>query len=262
MRVTNSGWILMHRAVLKHWTFTDPLSFWIWGFLLLKANHAPKSWMYRGNLYHLERGQLLTSIHDINKELKKRVSRNSIINRLNLLEKEQQIVQEKGNRGTIITICNYDTYQVIDNEQRAAEGLQKGQQKGNRRETEGLQKGPNKELKELNNDNELNTPLPPKGFENQEATNSLTLWIEYRRQLGKKLRPATIQQIIKKYDASPQEFITAVNHSIEQGYQGLFMPKENGTAPGNFKTKDQLEREDWERITAKQIEIGKKEGLL
>jgi len=50
-------------------------------------------------------------------------------------------------------------------------------------------------------------------------------WIEYRKQIGKPIKPITIERLRQQHDADPDAFVQKVNHSIDNGYQGLFAPK-------------------------------------
>lgn len=57
----------------------------------------------------------------------------------------------------------------------------------------------------------------------------LKVWMEYRRQLKKKYVPAGWELLIKKIEAdyqSESELMEAVQHSIANGWTGLFKPKQ------------------------------------
>ncbi len=51
-------------------------------------------------------------------------------------------------------------------------------------------------------------------------------WINYRKAIKKTLKEPTIKKLIYEYDKNPDEFALKVDHSIKQGYQGLFAPKD------------------------------------
>lgn len=79
-------------------------------------------------------------------------SRTSVRTFLNLLKTEQQIEPQKNNVTQILTIVNYDKYQI--------KGPQLSPQKNHRRTTEEPQKDPNKEYKEVKEVKEVNTIAP------------------------------------------------------------------------------------------------------
>lgn len=51
------------------------------------------------------------------------------------------------------------------------------------------------------------------------------MWVEYRKQIRKPLRVASIQLAQKRLAALGPQQLEAVEYSIANGYQGLFAPK-------------------------------------
>ena len=51
-------------------------------------------------------------------------------------------------------------------------------------------------------------------------------WCDYRKQIKKPLAKMTIQNLVADYQKDPQLFALKVDHSIQNGYQGLFAPKQ------------------------------------
>jgi len=93
---------------------------------------------------------------------------------------------------------------------------------------------------------ELDTP---------QARDSLAEWVAYRRE--RKLAPwqrrTWEKNLLGFRDRGASGLIAAVTHSIAQGYQGLFPPKENGHGFGTTtETKTHAERalEEWARKTS------------
>lgn len=107
--MSNGGWVKVYRSLLEHWVSKDPITLKIWLTLLLKANHKPRKWLYRGHLYELKRGECMISCLEMATELG--IHRSTFMGALDLLESDQQIVQQKDKRGTKVTILNYDRYQ-------------------------------------------------------------------------------------------------------------------------------------------------------
>lgn len=134
-----SGWIKLHRDIRKHWIFqrSDYLLYWV--DLLMMANHKAKSWLFNDKLILIKRGEVATSLVNLSKRWN--CSRNKIRHFLDLLENDAMIVQKKDRVYTLVSICNYETYQ--DREKT------KGQRRDNVRTTEGQRRDTTKECKEL-----------------------------------------------------------------------------------------------------------------
>ena len=67
-------------------------------------------------------------------------------------------------------------------------------------------------------------------------------WVSYRTTIGKPIEPASIDHAIAKLLAFGSGQRAAVDHSIANGYQGLFAPK--GTANGNGSHRPAFEEID------------------
>lgn len=105
------GYILLHRAILDNpmWlseTF-DRARAWI--DLLLLANYKDGYFRVRGVRVNIKRGQVGYSTKSLADRW--RWSRGKVNRHLNELEKDKQIVLQKNNVTTLITIVNYDSYQ-------------------------------------------------------------------------------------------------------------------------------------------------------
>lgn len=105
-----SGWIKLHRDLLEWEWYNDANTCRLFIHLLLKANHQDKHW--QGLV--IKRGQLVTSRGNLSNdaglsEMQIRVS-------LNKLKVTREITIQTTSRFTIITICNYDTYQSSDDD--------------------------------------------------------------------------------------------------------------------------------------------------
>jgi len=114
-----------------------------WIDLLLLANHKENKFLKRGCWVTIKRGQVGWSILALSERWK--WSRHKVDDFLLYLQKEQQILIEKTHLTTIISVCNYETYQGVSG--------QKGQQKDKRRTTEGQQKDTNNNEKNVNKNN-------------------------------------------------------------------------------------------------------------
>lgn len=148
------GWIKLHRKLQENdlW-LSEPFSRGqAWVDLLLLCNHKPSFIRARGIKVSIDRGQCGWSQVKLAERWK--WSRGKVIRFLDELETVQQIVQEKNNVTSLITIVNYCDYQSDDTADDTANGQQIEQQTDSKRYT-------NKNDKNVKNVN--NTPIPPKG---------------------------------------------------------------------------------------------------
>lgn len=125
----NEGFILLHRRIIDSWLSQRSDHFHWFIILLLKANFKGiKDYLFNGNFIEIKRGQFITSINVLAKELPN-CSDKKARNFLNLLSKSEIIKTENLKKGTRITICNYDYYQG-DGQDRGKVGARLGRDVG------------------------------------------------------------------------------------------------------------------------------------
>lgn len=109
------GFIVLHRKMLDWEWYSDPLMVHLWITLLLMANYEDKKWC--GIV--IKRGQLVTSFDKLS--LQTGMSIRQLRTRLDRLEDCECITKQTTNKYTIVTICNYSSYQDIpdDNDSQA-----------------------------------------------------------------------------------------------------------------------------------------------
>ena len=105
------GYIKLHRKIwdteiLNQERF-DRLSAWLW--LISHANYKEKSVMIRGNMYKVQRGQMITSIRKLSEIWQ--WNPRTVMRFLSLLETEKMITRTSTSTATLITVCNYSKYQ-------------------------------------------------------------------------------------------------------------------------------------------------------
>lgn len=125
-----AGYVKLHRSIEGHWVFADDSMFYLFTNLILRANWKQgKVWM-GGNAAPIavERGQLLTgrnSLHRLlypthdkhgNKIKRERPPPHPVTlwRWLEALAKDGMVSLDVRSKYTIVTICNYDTYQGPD----------------------------------------------------------------------------------------------------------------------------------------------------
>ena len=123
----NEGWIKLHRSLLEWEWFTDSNTLHVFIYLLLKANI--KDVKYRGLV--IPKGSLVVTVSDIGNVLG--LSHKAVRTALEHLRLSEQIATQATNKFTIITICNYASYQAREDN----EGQTKGTATANERQTNG-----------------------------------------------------------------------------------------------------------------------------
>lgn len=127
-----SGFIVVHRSILDWEWFSDPKSFHIFMYLILKANHTPKLWQG----HQVNRGELITSIANISTKTSHSIK--TVRGVLGKLEKSGEICKKGTNKFTHIKVLKYELYQnkrkdhgQANEESNAQQMLNKGQQLNN-----------------------------------------------------------------------------------------------------------------------------------
>ena len=102
------GWVKISRK-LAYWEWhDDPVMMSVWIHLLLLANHSDTEW--HGQV--IERGQIVTGRKKLADFVG--VTEQTIRTCINRLKGTGEITQISTNRFSIITICNYDKYQLSE----------------------------------------------------------------------------------------------------------------------------------------------------
>lgn len=107
------GWIKLHRCMLDNPVVTkdsDHLAVWVW--LLLNVTHSGVDVMFKGKRIKLKPGQMTTGRKVIASELQ--ISESKVRRILDCFESEHQIDQQMSNKCRLISILNWDKYQISD----------------------------------------------------------------------------------------------------------------------------------------------------
>ena len=124
------GWIKLHRSLLEWEWFTDSNTLHVFIYLLLKANIKPLK--YKGFLVPV--GSLVVSVREVGEVLG--LSYKTVRTAFERLTKGEQITTQATNKFTIVTICNYEDYQIAEK----TEGRTKGAQNANKGQTKGARR--------------------------------------------------------------------------------------------------------------------------
>ena len=145
-----AGWIKTYRDLANHWLAQDLEKLGWWIMLLLKVNYEDKKVLAGSRLIELKSGQIIASLSFLASLWK--TSKRTAERFIDLLEQEQMVSRCTSQKVTILTICNWDTYQEIATTKRAdaranREPITRQSVSENKKEEE------IKEIKEINNTN-------------------------------------------------------------------------------------------------------------
>jgi len=104
------GWICLHRSILDHWIHNDPVRFRWWIDMLLLVNHKQEKVLIGNTIIQSGRGQAVMSLASWARLW--RVSKDTVRDFFNVLERDGMITRENLIVTTRITVCNYDRYQT------------------------------------------------------------------------------------------------------------------------------------------------------
>ena len=106
-----SNYIKLYRSSLKHSLWKDLPTWRVFEYCILKANWDTdyKTVIIKEYQIDLERGQLVTSIRNISEDCG--ISFQQVRTGINRLEKEKMLTRQVTHRFTILTVCNYSTFQ-------------------------------------------------------------------------------------------------------------------------------------------------------
>ena len=218
----NNGWIKLHRKLLDNPVVmkdSDYLAVWI--YLLLNASHTEYPVLFGGKKISLKAGQLITGRKSIASTLG--ISESKVRRILDLFEIDQQIDRQRSNKNSLVSILNWDKYQIFDQ--------QSDQQATNKRPTSDQQATTNKNNKNIKNIKECKEIIYSDVPELNEA---IIAFIDYRKSIKKPMSDRAITLLLGKLNKmsnSVQEQIEILNQSILNGWQGIF-PLKNDSGTG------------------------------
>lgn len=139
--MNTTGWIKIHRKLLEWEWYTDTKTTRVFLHLLLSANFEDKR--FHGK--EVKRGQVIIGRHSLADALG--LSEQSVRTAIKHLISTNEITIETTNKFGIVTICNYESYQYVENKT----NQQNNQQLTNNQPTTNQQLTTTKEYKEIEN---------------------------------------------------------------------------------------------------------------
>lgn len=120
--MTQKNHFQINRRLLDHplWISEPFTKGQAWVDLIGRANYKDSHFYKKITRIDIKRGQTSESIVNLGKRWG--WSRGKVSRFLNLLETEQMIVQQRSNQTTIVTICNYDVYQLDSDDDGTSSG--------------------------------------------------------------------------------------------------------------------------------------------
>lgn len=153
------GWIKLHRKILisNMYRSLNSKQRDVIITCLLLANHEGKEWEWQGKVYKCAPGQFITSLQALCNYCASDVKVQSVRTCLLKLEKWHFLTNKSTKTGRLITICNWDSYQLVDDDTNkdSNKELTKSQQRANKELT--TNKNEKNEKNEKNNKEIINT---------------------------------------------------------------------------------------------------------
>ena len=227
----NKGFIYLHRNILDWKWYKNETVKTVFLHLLLKANYSNKKW----EDIIIKRGSFVTGVKKLSFELD--LSQNKIRLVLKKLERTNEISIKSTNRFSIVTITNYDSYQLDVNTQSQTnhnQNTNKAQtdnnQITNQSQTEHKQTTTtNKEERKKNNKNKNKENIKEINFVfpsdiSKKLKDEIIKFIEYRKSIGKPYKSQmSIDNLLKDLKSVDERIaIEQMNTSIANGWVGVF----------------------------------------
>lgn len=104
-----NGWIKIHKSIMTHWLWEDPIILKAWLELLICASYEDRKIVFDGKLITLKKGQLITSIRKLAQRWG--CSKEKVCKILDLFASDGMLIVDKDNKRTLLTVVNYGLYQ-------------------------------------------------------------------------------------------------------------------------------------------------------
>ena len=126
--MSQPGWIKIHRALLDHWSSSEPEALAVWIRMLCEANFEEKTTLIHGQLVTVKRGQLIFGLEKFS--ARSGVSIKKLRRIVDMLVSDGMLGRQVMQRFSMLTITCYDKYQDMGKQEAST-----GQAEGNRRAT-------------------------------------------------------------------------------------------------------------------------------
>lgn len=238
-----AGWIKIHERLLDWKWASCPETLALWIHILLRANYKDSQWCG----IEVPRGSLVTSVSRLSEHTG--LSVKQVRTSLARLISTNEISSKRANNLTMLTICNYDSYQGAEN-QKGKPRANQGQTKGKPKANEGQAKG--KQYTEIQNKETVSKDTAKKVSELDEFAQKITCknkqtldlsfvdeklsavfqeFLEMRRKIGKPLKTQSgikgrYDTLIKLSGGDTELAIKIAKQTISHEWQDFYRLKE------------------------------------
>lgn len=120
------GWVKLHRKITDWEWYQDANVMRLLIHLILTVNYEPKKWQG----ITIQPGQIVQNNEQLEKRLK--LTRKQLRRCLEVLDNSNVVARSRAGRFYLLTLVNWESYQVLDPDEGKAKGNQEGKAKGNR----------------------------------------------------------------------------------------------------------------------------------
>ena len=229
------GFINLHRMLLDSMIFSSQTGLKIWVWLLLKASYRKRHVSLKvgkgETIVTIERGQLIFGRYKAEEELC--IDGSAIYRWIKKLEENGMVLIQTNNQYSIITICNYDSYQGENDKD---EQLMNNQRTTNEQQMNSRRTADEQQMNTYNKDNNIKKDNKDKKvkkvnkeFEKQafvfpyQSDKFMLLWDKLIKMPKWKKKPfESLQLILHKLSEFDEEFaIELIENAITGNYQGI-----------------------------------------
>lgn len=140
-----NGWIKLHKSIMDHWLWGDPVVIKAWLDLLLSVNYMDKKVLFNGRLITVKKGQIITSIRKLTERWG--CTRRKANNIITMFAEDGMIDIKRDKGGTLLTIVNYSIYQDVRDTDSTTESTTQDTTQGTTQSTQHKNIKNNKEYK-------------------------------------------------------------------------------------------------------------------
>lgn len=200
------GWVKIHRKIRDNWIWDNPDYLKAWLDLIFRANFEERRILFDGEVKELKCGQFVTSIRKLAEAWCWSNSR--VLNFLRMLEADGMIKRDSNAKRTLLTIENYEFYQVQQNSDENTDKNASQSQKRSKEEKKNNTPSDKDYDAEKRKEEALKHNFAyiyqfyPKKEGRTEAFRRYTAWVTTGRKVNKKMVKLTNEQIlaaVKKY---------------------------------------------------------------
>lgn len=232
----NKGWIKIHRKLLEWEWADDPNMVALWIHLLLNANLTDKK--YRGKT--IPRGSFKTSLNELSAETG--LSKRNLRTCLERLKSTHEVTQQTTHEYSIITICKFDTYQLINNTTNTPNDTPNDTLATHQRHTSDTP------IKEEGKKLITSSKKEKSEKEKSDWDVLFDVWLEYKKQRGQTYKgQMSIERMKTKLrNLSGGNIETAkaiIDEAMANNWSGFFALKDQPTTNNNYKGDNTLGNE-------------------